>query len=141
MYSKIIKTKNKTKSMKSIALVGAPNTDLALILKSKEYATQAGKPGQANDGRVVIQAENGKFVICTGLKSYKYEDGCSEYWTSGKTPKGTKWNVIYTFESVTLYTVPDVLDLISDINATNDNGRKVNRNQGVNYIELFGIKK
>ena len=134
--------------MKSIALVKAPNEDLAIIKESKEYATVTGRPGKDWDGRVIIECENGTFALGTGGKAYTYEDGVSKYWTDGVNPNKTNWNVIFTFETITIFdnieTAPSILDLISDINetGTNVNGHpyKPNRNQCNNYIDIFGIK-
>jgi hypothetical protein len=133
--------------MKSIALVKAPNEDLAIIKESKEYATVTGRPGKDWDGRVIIECENGTFALGTGGKAYMYEDGVSKYWKNGVNPNGTNWNVIFTFETITIFdnieTAPSILDLISDINetGTNVNGQpyKPNRNQCNNYINIFGI--
>ena len=133
--------------MKSIALVKAPNEDLAIIKESKEYATVTGRPGKDWDGRVIIECENGTFALGTGGKAYTYEDGVSKYWKNGVNPNGTNWNVIFTFETITIFdnieTAPSILDLISDINetGTNVNGQpyKPNRNQCNNYINIFGI--
>jgi hypothetical protein len=130
--------------MKSIAHVGASIQDLILIKKSFEYATQSGRPGQDWDGRVIIQSDKGSFVYCTGGKEFTYSDGCSDIWTGGKTPNGSKWRTIYTFENVITITVPEMLDLICDINQTltGKGGKtyKPKRNQGINYIDIFGLK-
>ena len=130
--------------MKSIGLVGASIQDLILIKKSREYATQAGSPTKDWDGRAIIQSDKGSFVLCVGGKAFTYSDKCSNTWTNGRTPNGTKWNVIYTFEDVITINVPEIAGLISDINSTrtNKNGHayKPKRMQGINYIDIFGIK-
>ena len=130
--------------MKSIGLVGASIQDLILIKKSREYATRCGRPKEDWDGRAIIQSDKGSFVLCVGGKAFIYSDKCSDNWTSGKTPNGTKWNVIFTFEDVITINVPEIAGLISDINVTdtNKNGHpyKPNRNQCINYIDIFGIK-
>lgn len=133
--------------MKSIALVKAPNEDLAIIKESKEYATVTGRPGKDWDGRVIIECENRTFALGTGGKAYTYEDGVSKYWTKGVNPNKTNWNVIFTFETITIFdnieTAPSILDLISDINETGTNVHgqpyKPNRNKCNNYINIFGI--
>ncbi len=116
------------KSKRVFHLCSADNSDIEKVLKTKEYATVAGRPDSDTD-YIAVSSKSGRVLLCTIDRVIRYEAGVSNEWTSGKNPKGTEWKSLYMFTNVIELSNAS-MDKISDINKimTKSNGVKQPRN-------------